>query len=153
MRSRSRFAAPVLVAAACVIGSAALTACSDEPDRSASMFCTTLNEQLPTLEGPTQTQADLDALAARYDALNEITPLAVQDDWQTLTDLVHTAVTVVPADPESVQELADAAYASERSARNVETWVDTTCGIAFPAVIGLEDTLPPTLPPDTSTPP
>ena len=41
-------------------------------------------------------------------------------------------------DPRSRQDLADAAYTAERSAREVARWVESTCGVAMPDVIGVE---------------
>ena len=148
MPSRLRFAAPVAAAAAAV---AVLTACGGSPERSSSRFCSELDRQLPGLEGPVATQADQDALVTRYDELNAITPLAVEEDWQQLTDLVHTAVTVVPNDPASVQKVADQSYATERAYRRIVDWVGTNCGLTMPPAGGIETTTT-TLPPADSTP-
>src|SRR5688500_1733326 len=122
MPFRLRFAAPV---AATAVALAGLAGCGSSPERSSSRFCRELEAQLPALEriSPTATPAEVDALVARFDELNEVTPLAVEEDWQQLTDLVHTAATVVPTDPESVQRMADESYASERAYRRIEEWV------------------------------
>ena len=85
-----------------------------ERRRSATAFCNRLDKDLPGLEGPTETQDDLDHLVARYDSLAGVAPLAIQDDWDQLTELIHTAVSVVPTDAESVQKVIDATYATER---------------------------------------
>ncbi len=152
MRSTSRFAAPVAAAIACALSAGTLSSCGGESDRSATAFCNALDRELPGLEGPTATQDDLDALVQRYDHLAELAPLAVEADWGTLTELVHTAVTVVPSNAESVQALLDASYRTERAARRVETWVSATCGLAMPAVLGLEGTTT-TLAPESTPPP
>lgn len=152
MRSTSRFAAPVLAAIACAIGAAGVAACGGGTERSATAFCNRLERELPGLEGPAEpTQQQLDELVDRYDGLAAIAPLAVQDDWDALTALVHTGATVVPNDPESTQALIEAAYATERAARRVEAWVSSTCGLTFPDVIGLESTTT-TTPAAESTP-
>jgi hypothetical protein len=147
MPSRLRFAAPV---AAVTVALAALVACGGSPERSSSRFCSELDRQLPGLEGPMATQEEQDALVARYDELNEITPLALEEDWQQLTDLIHTAVTVVPTDPESVQRAADEAYATERAYRRIFEWVNANCGISMPQPGGIETTT--IAPPPESTP-
>jgi hypothetical protein len=147
MPSRLRFAASV---AAIAVAMAGLAACDSAPERSSSRFCSELDRQLPGLEGPTATQADQDALLARYEQLSEITPLAVEDDWQQLTELVRTAVTVVPSDPESVQKLADESYATERAYRRIFDWVTATCGVTMPQPGGIETTT--VAPPPDSTP-
>ncbi len=149
MPFRLRFAAPVATA---VVALAGLGACGSSPERSSSRFCTELDAQLPALEGlsPTATQEELDALVARFDDLNEIAPLALEEDWQQLTDLAHTAATVVPTDPASVQKVADQSYATERAYRRITEWVSANCGLAMPPAGGIETT---TIAPPDSTPP
>ena len=155
MRPGRRIFAITSLAGVC--GAGAL-GCSDD-DRGAERFCGELAEVLATLDGPVAAQADVDAIVATYEHLDGITPLAVEREWHQLTELVQTAATVLPDDPASVQRVADAAYAAERSARSVNSWVATTCGLEMPAVIGIEGPMPPvatqptTTPPTTSPPP
>lgn len=148
MPSRLRFAAPVAAAAMAL---AALTACGGSPERTASRFCRELDDQLPGLEGPTATQEEQDALVARFEELNAITPLAVEEDWQRLTDLIRTAVTVVPDDPTSKQKLADQAYATDRAYRRIFDWVSANCALTMPQPGGIETTT--TLPPESTPAP
>lgn len=129
-----------------------LVSCSD-PDRSASRFCAELASALPLLTGPLVEPADVDDLVRRYERLDRITPLAVEDDWHLLTELVRTASDVDVNDPDSRQEVADLAYRSERAARDVAIWVETTCGLSMPDVIGVEGSVPVSLPPQTEPPP
>jgi|SRR6478735_440955 len=152
MRPTVRFAAPVLAALACAVGAATVTGCGGGSERSATAFCNRLDKDLPGLEGPTETQDDLDHLVARYDSLAGVAPLAIQDDWDQLTELIHTAVSVVPTDAESVQKVIDATYATERAARRVETWVTSTCGLTMPVVLGLEGTTTTVAPETTPAP-
>ncbi|MFM7126397.1 MAG: hypothetical protein ACKOYO_06015 [Actinomycetota bacterium] len=115
----------------------ALPACSDT-DRSANRFCGELNRSLPDLTAEPADGDDVDGLVTRFRRLNGITPVAIEDEWQALTDLVELAAASDPLDPASGQLLADAAYATERPARDVERWVEATCGFQMPDVIGLE---------------
>ena len=140
------FAAP----AALTIAVTVMAACGGSPERSSSRFCSELDRQLPGLQGPVATQADQDALVARYDELGEITPLAVEEDWQQLADLVHTAASVVPNDPASVQKVSDQTYATERAYRRIVEWVSANCGITMPDPGGIETTT--IAPPTDSTP-
>jgi hypothetical protein len=55
-----------------------------------------------------------------------------------ITELLRAAEDVDLEDPRSRQDLADAAYTAERSAREVARWVESTCGVAMPDVIGVE---------------
>lgn len=113
------------------------SACSDT-DRTATRFCTELQAQLPALTAPVTTSDEVNGLVGRFEKLNRLTPLAIEDEWQILTDLVRMASDVVPSDPVSRQELADAAYKAERPARDMTYWVESTCGFAMPDVIGME---------------
>lgn len=129
-----------------------LVACS-EPETSGGQFCASLSENMPVLAGKVESQLDIDTLVETYTELDSRTPLAIEESWHQLTVLVQTAATVAPDDPASVQSMADAAYASERSAREVATWVQATCGFSMPAMEGLEGpvTTPPAVP--TTAPP
>lgn len=122
-----------------------LPACSDA-DRSGANFCEKLSSKVDGLSGPLATSDDISDLVNRYESLDAITPLAIRDDWHVITELLQTAEDVDYEDPRSRQDLADAAYKAERSARDVARWVESTCGIAMPDVIGVEG-------PDTTTAP
>jgi hypothetical protein len=122
-----------------------LPACSDT-DRSGAHFCGELSTKVDGLNGPISSSDDIGDLVNRYESLDAITPLAIRDDWHAITELLRSAEDVDYEDPRSRQDLADAAYKAERSARNVASWVESTCGIAMPDVIGVEG-------PDTTTAP
>lgn len=113
------------------------TSCSD-PDRTAGRFCSELQEQLPAITVSPATSSDIDDLVGRFKKLNELTPLAIEEQWQVLTDLVEQASDVIPSDPASRQSIADAAYKAERPTREVTFWVESTCGFLMPDVIGIE---------------
>lgn len=139
MTRRRRWGAMALVA---VASSIAATSCSDT-DRTAARFCAELQSQLPALTAPLATSGDVDALVRRFEKLNGITPLAIETEWQIVTDLVKMASNVIPADQASRQELADAAYQAERPARDMTLWVESTCGFDMPDVVGIEGVTPP----------
>lgn len=105
---------------------------------------------MPVLETPVADADGVEQLVTAYEELDARTPLAIAEPWTALTDLMRTASTVEPGDPDSVQEMADTAYATERSAREVATWVAETCGFAMPAMQGLEG---PVDPPRSTAPP
>lgn len=114
-----------------------VVACSDT-DRTAGRFCSELQSQLPALTTAPTSSDDVNDLVRRFKSLNRITPLAIEDEWQIVTDLVEMASDVIPSDPVSRQELADAAYKAERPARDMAFWVESTCGFLMPDVIGIE---------------
>jgi hypothetical protein len=123
---------------AVVLGITTMVASCSDTDRSANRFCGELNRSLPDLTAEPVDGNDVDGLVARFRELNGITPIAIEVEWQALTDLVEMAAASDPLDPASSQLLADAAYATERPARDVERWVEATCGFQMPDVIGLE---------------
>ncbi|MBU3717602.1 MAG: hypothetical protein FGM45_04780 [Actinobacteria bacterium] len=133
------------------VAAALLTGCSDT-DRSAERFCGEIARQIPFLEGPFVEPGDIDDLVDRYEKLDRITPLTIEDEWRTITELMKMASDVDPSDPRSRQDVADAAYKAERSARDVAIWVETTCGVAMPDVVGVEGSVPVTIPPATPAP-
>lgn len=112
-------------------------------EHSGANFCGKLAEVLPNLTGPLAVSSDIGDLLGRYKSLAKITPLAIEDDWKTVTALIDQASDVDPEDPLSRQELSDAAYKAERPARNIAIWVESTCGLAMPDVIGLEGSIAP----------
>lgn len=118
-------------------------ACSDSPDTSGGAFCGALQEKMAVIQAPVSDAVGIDALVDVYEELDARTPLAISEPWSELTELVRTAATVAPDDPASVQQMADTAYATERSARAVATWVAQTCGFAMPAMSGVEGTVAP----------
>lgn len=111
--------------------------CSDT-DRTAGRFCAELQAQLPALTASPATSRDVETLVGRFKKLNRMTPLAIEEEWQVLTDLVELASNVIPSDPASRQAVADAAYKAERPTRKVAFWVESTCGFLMPDVIGIE---------------
>lgn len=143
-----RLAAPTL---AVVIGVASLGACGGDASRSTSAFCNELDRQLPGLDGPLADDGDLDALIDRYEGLGALAPLAVEDDWDRLTGLVRAAATAAIDDPDSIQDVADQTYATERAYVRITEWVDANCGLAMPAPGGMETTT--VAPPPSDAPP
>lgn len=115
----------------CVLVGAALltlTACG-EPARTATNFCRQLQLELPEIAQPTATPAEVTALVARYERLGDVAPLAIEEDWNALTNLVKAAANVDAADPASVQAVADLSYATQKSATAAAVWVRETCGV------------------------
>ena len=124
----------------------ALVGCG-ERSRSAGRFCRELGANQAALTAPIASSSDIDATLALYRRLADAAPLAVEDEWAKLVTNLETADTVDPADPESVQQAANTAYATEEPAHAVVEWARATCGLE----IGPAGTVSPPLPPTTST--
>jgi len=133
----------VLATSGWVLALTTLSVACGDTEHSGANFCGKLEKQLPGLTGPLTATSDIRDLLSRYQSLAKISPLAIEADWKTVTDLIKQAAEVDPEDPLSRQELSDAAYQAERPARNIATWVESTCGLAMPDVIGLEGSIAP----------
>ncbi len=144
-RPRPRSVALLTAGAVAGIG---LSACGG-PTRSAGDFCGELAANQAALVAPIATPADIEATLALYRRLAEEAPLAIEEEWETLVVNLETADTVDPADPESVQRAANAAYATEEPAHAVAEWARTTCAVE----IGPVGTVAPEPPPTSTTTP
>lgn len=124
--------------ALCVLVCAALTvlASCGAPARTATNFCRQLQKELPGIAMPAATPHEVSDLVDSYGRLLDVAPLAVQDDWAALTDLVKAAAKVDAADPASVQKVADLSYATQRHATNAAAWVMANCGVDISTGVG-----------------
>ena len=128
-----------------------LVACGDDgPSPDAAAFCTLISERAADVVSPSiGTELDIEATIDVYRRLGELAPLAIGEEWEQLTLGVVTAATVVPGDESSVQHAIQQAYATERSAVTVASWVSASCGVD----LGPVTTLAPQDAPDPATPP
>ena len=125
---------------------ALLVACSNNT-RTGSTFCARLQDELPGINAPMETQSDVGRMVSLYKRLLEVAPLEIEDDFRILTALLDDAAKANPNDPESLQEISDAAYAANTSALAVADWVYDTCAVDF--ATGMNVAPPRTAPPST----
>ena len=97
----------------------------------------------------------VDHVVDRFHDLEQTAPLAIEDDWRVLTQLVETAAAIAPGDTEARTRLVTAAYEADRSVQNVVGWVRSVCGVdlTLPGHRGLDrrrDAAPPTTTPAAS---
>ena len=124
-RRTTAFAALALVAAL-----AALSACGGDDAPSAERFCGEVAANKDALTSPQLLYADdIEPLLDLYRSVGSLAPLGVEDDWNQIVSVYETASTVVVGDPESEQAALTAAYASEKSAAAVETWLLANCAV------------------------
>ncbi|MGA0862656.1 MAG: hypothetical protein ACO3RB_02075 [Ilumatobacteraceae bacterium] len=133
-----------------VLALVAVAACSS-PERTGTAFCRQLANELPAIAAPATTGDEVGALVSRWERLLERSPLAIERDVETVTDLFRAASRVDPTDPVAVQELADQSYASNSAAVAVRDWVMSTC--AVDVATGLQIAPPRTAPPTTAPAP
>ena len=75
------------------------------------------------------TVEEVNAAVGHFTRLQKVAPLEVQQDWNALTELMIAASKVKADDAESVQQVADLAYATEANANTASEWVKATCGV------------------------
>jgi hypothetical protein len=86
--------------------------------------------------------------------LAKVTPLAIEDDWNALTDLVRTAATMDLGDPEAQDDLAAKVFATDAAAKNVLAYSKDRCGVDLSGAIpNATDTSGTTSPTTAGTPP
>ena len=110
------------------LGLFAVTACAETP-RTGTNFCRQLAKEMPGISVMPATMEEVNAAVGHFTRLQKVAPLEVQQDWDALTDLMIAASKVKADDAESVQQVADLAYATEASANSASEWVKATCGV------------------------
>ena len=116
-------------AIAAVLAVATLTSACAETPRTATNFCRQLALEVPAITQPTATQAEVSEMLDRYKRLGKVAPLVIEEDWQSLTELLAVASRTNPNDAESVQAVIDMSYATERAADAAAKWIRETCGV------------------------
>ena len=116
-------------AIAAVLAVATLTSACAETPRTATNFCRQLALEVPAITQPTATQTEVSEMLGRYKRLGKVAPLAIEEDWQSLTELLAVASRTNPNDAESVQAVIDMSYATERAADAAAKWIRETCGV------------------------
>lgn len=114
--------------------------CGPRGDR-AGRFCAAVKSDQPAITAGVQGSAPVDDVVGRFRALERTAPLAIEEDWAKLTDLVEAAAAIKPGDTQAQARLTAAAYEADGSVRNVVGWVRATCGVDL--------TVPATAPPTT----
>ena len=126
VRSQTHMAGRV---AAKVFTLALLTnACAETP-RTATNFCRQLALEVPAITQPTATPAEVSQMLDRYKRLAKVAPLAIEEDWKSLTELLTVASRVNPNDAESVQTVIDMSYSTQKAADTAAKWIRETCGV------------------------
>lgn len=125
----------------------ALASCTST-QRTGTNFCRRLAESLPAIGEPMATQGDIIEQVTRYERLLEVAPLSIEEDLTVLTELIRRASQVDTGDPDQLQDLADAAYAANRSADAVASWTISTCAVDISTGMRVD---PPRQPPAATT--
>ena len=129
-----------------VVAGSAVTACSsDTPPATDGQYCAAISASLEHLNAPAiADDAAVGDTTKLYRSITSIAPLAVQKEWETMTSNVEAAAVVDPADPASVQKVADMARSSQHAASAISDYTSKLCGVT----LGVPTT---TLPPVVET--
>jgi hypothetical protein len=111
-----------------------LAACGDDGVQSdAERFCGEASTRRDMIVAPPMaTEQEVEATLDFYRLMGELAPVAIADQWNDIVTAMETASTVVPGDPDSQQQVALQAYATERSAYEVAVWMKRNCGVDIP---------------------
>lgn len=112
--------------------------------RTGTAFCAQLGKEIPALATQPKTSDEVRAMVDRYERLLEKAPLSIEKDFVVLTDVLRLAEKLDASNPEKVQELADATYASNQSALSVRNWVMSTCAVDISTGLNIEPPRQPT---------
>ena len=110
------------------LGLFAVAACAETP-RTGTNFCRQLAKEMPGISVMPATVEEVNVAVGHFTRLQKVAPLEVQQDWDALTELMIAASKVKADDAESVQQVADLAYATEANANTASEWVKATCGV------------------------
>ena len=105
------------VVSAALIAVTCLASC-DKGSRQ-DRFCKKLAEDQSLLAVVPADPGDLDDFVSRYRELDDIAPLAIEDQWHTVTELVAAVATADLQDPTAADRLRDQAVAATRSVDEV----------------------------------
>jgi hypothetical protein len=116
-------------------------------------FCRRLVDDQAVLAVVPTDPDELDAFVARYQELAEIAPLAIEDQWRTITELFEAVANEDLSDPATADRLRDRAVAATKSIDEVRAYARTTCGVELvvDATAGAATTVPGSTVPGSTT--
>jgi hypothetical protein len=110
-----------------------MASCGDDaPPATDEQYCAMVGTNIEQLNAPAIVDsAGIEATSELYRSITAIAPLAVQPEWATMTSNVEAAATIDPADPASVQQLADMARSSQHAASTISDYTSKLCGVTI----------------------
>jgi hypothetical protein len=106
---------------------AVLGAC--DPGSRQDRFCTRLAKERIELAAVPSNPGDLDDFVQRYRDLEKVAPLAIDEQWKTVTDLMVAVATDDLSDPATADQLRDRAVAAAKAVDDVRLYAQHTCGV------------------------
>jgi len=109
-----------------------IAACGDGEPRSEAAYCGRVEANLTDLNDPPITApSDVGRVLAAWRDVAAAAPIAIDTEWATMIDMLETAITVDPNDPESLQKVSDTARATEPAAKRVTSYTLERCGLTI----------------------
>lgn len=128
---------------------AVVAGCSGGGGGDEGRYCTAVGDHAAALLAPAlATSDDVEQVLTLYRDIASVAPLAVAEEWDAVTAALETASTVDPADPASVQRVADSARATQQAIDRVVVYTRDKCGVTLGQPLNTVPIV--TLPPDTT---
>ena len=122
----------VVLIAALACGGTIAACSSDSSPATDAQYCATVSTNLDQLNAPSIVDAvGIEATSNLYRSITVLAPLAVQQEWQTMTSNLLAAAAVDPKDPASVQKIADMARSSQHAATTIADYTSKVCGVTL----------------------
>lgn len=122
-RATPRLAATVVFLA---LAAGGLVACDRDKSGDAETFCGRVAEHVEELRANPATAAEIEALIELWTDIGEDAPLEIERDWNAYIDNLQVVWTA-----DDQEEVMASAFASERSALAIATWVRERCGVEW----------------------
>jgi len=119
---------PTRVAATLALVAALASSACDKGSR-ADQFCAKLQKDHAQLSVVPSDPRQLSAYVNRYRQLAKVVPLAIDDEWHTVTDLMQSVASDDLSDPGAADKLRDKAAAAMKAVDAVRTYAQQTCGV------------------------
>jgi hypothetical protein len=139
----------LLPSAAAAVLSVALLAACDAGSRQ-DRFCSKLAEERALLGTVPADPGDLDDFVQRYRDLEKIAPLAIDEQWKTVTDLLVAVATEDLSDPATAGRLRDRAVTATKAVNDVRSYAQHVCGVDLALLTAVAATPGSSAPPTTA---
>lgn len=144
------------LAVALTVTVAGLAGCSSGKVHDAGVYCAALRDDEASIGAPITAEPEIAQRIELFRQLQSKAPLAVEDQWKEVVDLLQAAATVDLTDKAAVAALSDKAFSTTKAAAKIGDHAQKVCGIALPP-IGLpvppSVTIEPPAATDTGAPP
>ena len=138
------------IAVLATIGTAAgaLAACSsDEPVHTEAAYCAAARDHLDLLSAQPTELGEVSKILAAYRAMHAAAPLAIEQEWKVMVDLVDAAAHVDATQSDELGKVAEAMRRARRTAAAVIVYTRDRCDVLIgpPGFVPETTVVPPTL--------